>query len=456
MKISAVLQNTFKRNFATNRNADLTSFGGENNRSQTSSMTDKNANEALKNNGMSHVSFLGRTVTYYDLPEYVDSYGTSGNVKIQTEGEYQVQGSRYWSCGGRGDRNLYFDATREAIKKHPYLQKNNYIEQTNNPYRTKRIYFADPEESVNAQTKKDHDFIIYDNRPSYPNLNGVRENYYNTERNAQNYGETFKDIAEYYYRLEMADKREYDKLIEERKRFQPEYDQSRSYKETIDARIENTPWNSQRANKDKEKADYYFSMNHERMAKLNRDIGYYNDRIEFSKKQQGLAVEAFRIFDEVGLMFMERDNARNQIQRYEENSRYYERKIPEWQQELAEETRKKEALEAEKKDFEEQVQTIEKYKAIRSRNNSQPTTEIDEDLKVLGSKLYRNKWDLKAATERVAKTAKEITDAKNYIAESKERTPELQKQFEAKSEEIKPYYAKMEEFYRNNIEDWQC
>ena len=456
MKISAVLQNTFKRNFATNRNVDLTSFGGENNRTQASSMTSKNANEAIKNNGMSHVAFTGRTVTYYDIPDNTGYYSTSGSVKVVTEGEHSVEGYGYWSYGGRNSDSSFNQAARYALEKHPYLQKNHSIEATNNNYRTRRLYFADPEEVVNAQTKKDHDFIVYDIRPNYPNIREVRENYFNTEQNARNYGERFKDITEYYYRLEMADKRELDKLTQERRDFQPAYDQSVSYKRTIDEKIENMPWAAKDAQKDKEKADYFFSENHSRMEKLNQDIGYYNDRIEFSKKQQNLAIEAFKIFDEVGLMFMERDNARNQIARYKENSAHYEKQIPEWQIELAKETKAKERFEAEKRDLDEQVQTIEKYKIIRSRNNSQPTTEMDADLKILEDKLYRNKWDLRFATEHVEKYTKLITDAKNYIAEGKERTPELQKIFEEKSEEIKPYYKKMEQFYNDNIEEWQC
>ena len=454
MKIAAVLQNTFKRNFATNRNMDLTSFGGENNRSQTSSMTDKNANEAIKNNGMSHVSFMGRTVTYRDIPSPNSYYSTSGTVEIVTEGEHQISGTGSWYYCITD--SSYKQAARYAIDKHPYLQKNSSIEATENNYKTNRIYFADPEEVVNTQTKKDHDFIVYDNRPNYPNLNGVRENYFNTNRNAQNYGETFKNIAEYYYRLEMADRKEYDKLVQERKDFQPEYDQSRAYKMTIDERIENVPWESKNVKQNKEKADYFYSINHERMEKLNQDIGYYNDRIEFSKKQQGLAIEAYRLFDEVGLMFMERDNARNQIQRYKDTSRYYEEEIPNWQEELDAKTKEKETYEAEKRELEEQVQTIEKYKEIRSRNNSRSTTEMDEDLKMLNDKLYTNKWDLEHATNKVEEYTKKIKDAKDYIAEGKARIPELQKLFEEKSEEIKPYYAKMEEFYKKNIEDWQC
>lgn len=456
MKIAAVLHNTFKRNFATSRSVDLTSFGGENNRSQTSSITDKNANETIKNNSTSYITFLGRTVTYYDIPDNSSYYSTSGSVKVVTEGEHRIEATAYWSYGGRNTDSTFNSAARYAIMNHPYLQKNSSIEETNNNYRTKRIYFADPEEGVNAQTKKDHDFIVYDNRPNYPNLNGVRENYYNTDRNAQNYGETFKDIAEYYYRLEMADKKEYDKLVQERKDFQPEYDRSRAYKMTIDERIENMPWESKDVKQNKEKADYFYSINHERMEKLNQDIGYYNDRIEFSKKQQGLAIEAFRLFDEVGLMFMERDNARNQIQRYKDTSRYYEEEIPNWQEELDAKTKEKETYEAEKRELEEQVQTIEKYKEIRSRNNSRSTTEMDEDLKMLNDKLYTNKWNLKHATNKVEEYTKKIKDAKDYIAEGKARIPELQKLFEEKSEEIKPYYAKMEEFYKKNIEDWQC
>ena len=259
MKISAVLQNTFKCNFATSRNVDLTSFGGENNRSQTTSMTDTKANEAIKNNGMSHVAFTGVTQNWWVRSHF--NGGTSGYSHYMNlqDGDKTEEKSAYYG--------LHKDSStlREMLYQHSLMHPNSSLEETSNRYETNRIYFADPEEVVNEQTKRDHDIIVYDNRPAYPTLSQVRENYFNIEADAQDHGAIFRNIGEYYYRLEMADKREYDKLVEERKRFQPEYDQSRSYKETIDARIENTPWNSQRANKDKEKADYYFSINHEKM-----------------------------------------------------------------------------------------------------------------------------------------------------------------------------------------------
>ncbi len=465
MKISAVLQNTFKRNFTTNRNVDLTSFGGENNRSQTSSMTDKNANEALKNNGMSHVSFTGITQNWY--LKSVPLGGTSGtNYYLTLE-----DGDKEHSKDIGNSRYVYSVADSQLIKQehdfwaiiseHSHRQSNSLMVRTSNPYITNRIYFADPEEAVSAQTKKDHDFVVYDTRPVYPTLASVREIYYNPNTDAFDLSKSFKNVGEYYYRLEMADKKEHDKLVTERKNFQSEYDQSRSYKETIDARIENTPWNSNRTNNDKEKADYYFSMNHAKMEDLNQKIGYYQDRINFAKEQQKKASEGYKLFQEVGLILYERDEARNTYQRYEELIPYYENKrIPELEEDIKEYTKKKEEAEAERDYYQKQVDAIKTYRELKKNSqyglSEQDRIRFDTDEHSINWRIPHAANEVEKQESYIASTKRAIKEALEYIEKGKEEMPALKEKFLAKAEEAKTYYAKMEEFYRNNIEEWQC
>ena len=45
--------------------------------------------------------------------------------------------------------------------------------------------------------------------------------------------------------------------------------------------------------------------------------------------------------------------------------------------------------------------------------------------------------------------------SQNSIKKAQERIPALESAIKSKSDEIKSYYPKMEEFYKNNVEDWQ-
>ena len=45
--------------------------------------------------------------------------------------------------------------------------------------------------------------------------------------------------------------------------------------------------------------------------------------------------------------------------------------------------------------------------------------------------------------------------SKNSIKKAQERIPVLEAEIKNKSDEIKSYYPKMEEFYKNNVEEWQ-
>ena len=177
MKISKISPQTVKRTRTNSqqKEQDLTSFGA--NENQTTVET-KNASDAIKSNFLSGISFKGQTKNIIHK-----QIGTAGVVAIGREPSY-------------GDDERY--ATLEQkIGESQWSYANSSIEKTNNPYTTNRVYFADPEEYVSDQTKRDHDFIVYDNQPKYPRLSAVKENYMNENRNANNFGQDFKTLAEY-------------------------------------------------------------------------------------------------------------------------------------------------------------------------------------------------------------------------------------------------------------------
>ncbi len=450
MKISKISPQTVKRTRAgfPQREQDLTSFGTNEENKQPQAPESKNASDAIKSNFLSGISFKGQTQNIIRK-----TLGTAGVVAIGREPGYSDTRS-----------------VEEQIGSTPMSYANSSIEKTNNDYTTNRVYFADPEEVVNTQTKRDHDYIVYDNRPKYPRLENVRENYFNEERNANNYGQDFKTIAEYYYRRELADKRELQKLLDEKAGFQHEYDISAQYKNELDNKVNEYPWEPQDLKRDKEKADYFYSKNSERYEQLNQKIGYYSDRINDSKTQQKKAIEAFKIFDEVGLMFMDRDNARNQIQFKRWVMKDSEAAIIK-NNKILKDFRKQ------KTDLEKQIKVAQEWKDLNEEKANAPEGDYSRyDYYTAHQKRQEEiaeRDEAKAECERVNKKLLILNDRLNKvklnIAQGEKSNnehqqlidryrkvlPELEASFKCKSEEIKKFYPKMEEFYRNNIEEWQ-
>ena len=99
------------------------------------------------------------------------------------------------------------------LKNDSHWHKNSTIETTIGAHHTNTthaVYYADPMENVSDSIKKKVDYVVYDNEPSYPDVNkDISENYFGTRR--KNYREDFEEIRDYYYRREMgghADKAE--------------------------------------------------------------------------------------------------------------------------------------------------------------------------------------------------------------------------------------------------------
>ena len=84
--------------------------------------------------------------------------------------------------------------------------KNSSIEETYGSFHSNyrgKVYFADPMEPITDSIREAADMIVYDNEPSYPDVNKeVSRNYFGTER--KNYRKDFEEIRDYYYRREMG------------------------------------------------------------------------------------------------------------------------------------------------------------------------------------------------------------------------------------------------------------
>lgn len=88
----------------------------------------------------------------------------------------------------------------------PEWHKNSSVETTLGAYHDEpknKVYFASPMEPIGDNIKENVDKVIYDNEPSYPDVNKeVSRNYFGNER--KDYKKDFEEVREYYYRREMG------------------------------------------------------------------------------------------------------------------------------------------------------------------------------------------------------------------------------------------------------------
>lgn len=449
---------------------DLISFGVEQDSNTPDTLISKDAAIALKNKYMTKVSFKGVTENI-ENKGYV---GTTGNIRLELTSNHGRLPHKNKQIDFDSPDKYYHEAGRLLIQKHDLWHPNSSIENTSSQnYRegNNRVYFADPEEIVNEQTKRDHDFIVYDNRPKYPWLNDVKENYFNDEQNAKDYGLWFKTIAEYYNRLEKADKRELQKLESEKDLIQKDFMISQEYKDYIETKKNKYPWEVEDINEDKIKSDYFYDENKNKLDNINQKIGYYKDRLNFSIREQDKAIEAYKIFNEVGLMFMERDKLRSIVKESEWRIPLMQSSIENYTQTINKRTEEKNELEEQLKITKEwqnfnskKLNKLQKNSDNdsnnsyyeKSREDKEKIKEAEEEIRKCAEKIRSLEFDIDLINEKLSKAQKSLKYEQNQLDNYTKTLPQIQELKNKKSEEIKTYYHKMEEFYKNNIDTWQC
>lgn len=98
-----------------------------------------------------------------------------------------------------------YNYNESTLKQNPLWNTNSSSEETLGSYhanKTNLAYFASPMEPISDSIKEKADFIVYDNEPTYPDINEVRENYLGTLR--KNFKNFFEDVRLYFYRREMG------------------------------------------------------------------------------------------------------------------------------------------------------------------------------------------------------------------------------------------------------------
>ena len=374
MKIHAISNNYAANKSSQNTRSSqvLTSFGESETTAQNPVMP-KVTVDAIKSKFLSNVSFQGHKEEFSNPwgVSYVNR-GSSGAVHTRLSDPIMDLNTESL-CGSYTQDEI----NQKLIKKSSSYYPNSSIENTakyRTGYETKRVYFADPEEVVPDQTKKDFDYIVYDNRPVYPKLEDVKKNYFGYDYipsyywdcndSAINYGEYFETIADYYQRLQITDKKELKKLKTERAEFENEYQTSIVKRDEIE--------NSNYAQWQKDQARYFYGINKNKYDNLTNKIAYYKNRIKTSKIQEQKALQAFEIFDEVGLMFMDRDSKRKQVADAKATINYDTQKIKEYDDQL-------QAYHSQQEEIDEQIEIAKEWKALNDKKANSPAQSYDNE-----------------------------------------------------------------------------
>lgn len=127
----------------------------------------------------------------------VNNVGFKGQTKYlscDSEGKYKKIAECLYGSSSFGDTR----GLKEFIQKrtYPYASVEETIGNLHNN-RTYQIYIADPKEVVDKAIKVSHDYVIYDNEPSFPD---VKEKYFTPQ-----YGDLDKEfqyVLEYFKRVE--------------------------------------------------------------------------------------------------------------------------------------------------------------------------------------------------------------------------------------------------------------
>ena len=465
MKIQAITNNYLKKTRKNTQTPESSTRFRGNETVVQKPIHNKKAAEAIKSNFLANVSFKGHKEEFSEIPRYSSGYclnvrnyisGTSGAVHTRLTDKnkdlttYDIQ-VEYVHNNDPQD-----NANQSLIKNSSSYYPNSSIENTSryrNGHKTNRVYFADPEEFVFDKTKEYHDYIVYDNRPVYPKLDDVKRNYFGYDYipdnylptdNAINYGQYFKTIADYYQRLQVADKKELRKLNNEKEPIKNEYQISLNKK----IEIENS---DKYTDLQKEEANYFYHLNQSKYNNLKNKIDYYKDRINSSITQEQKALQAFRIFDEVGLMFMDRDDKRKQLTEAHRTIDYDTNKINEYNQQL-------DVLYTKQKNL---IKHFKMAKAWKDLGDNDPkirhkfTANDPEYYKKIEQEIAMWRDKLQKINIQISQLESWKEVSQNSIKKAQERIPALESAIKSKSDEIKSYYPKMEEFYKNNVEDWQ-
>ena len=143
MKILAILNNLNSNK--TNRKADMTSFGGKNNKFNP--------------------SFDGKSISYHS--ENTRYYGSDGVMNVVIDDYHHVK-----SYDRRFDArsSVYYylglhSGAADAIQRHPDLPKNHKIEScysyNDANQKPARLYIADPGEKITNSIREDHAIVVH-------------------------------------------------------------------------------------------------------------------------------------------------------------------------------------------------------------------------------------------------------------------------------------------------------
>lgn len=291
----------------------------------------------------------------------------------------------------------------EAITRNMY--PNSELQQTLGGYhdwRTDHVYFADPEEIVGDDIKKKVDFVVYDKEPKYPHPDEISTSFFGNDNNY--YGKNFETIRDYYYRLEMADRRTLN-----------EYEMNKHGDLTLE--------------------------------QVQEKIAYYKDRIAKSQYQQWQAQECLNKYNASS-------DLRSEKSGLESNIKYLKSELEKAPQALEYCTKQYERLSKEKEIADRTKflyeKNIENYKQILLNNaelkqidNNRRYYNEENDKKTIKAKIAIFEKAEKDIQEKLKDIEKNLAYYKNAVEEYPQKIKEWPKQIKAKEIQLADVKARL-------------
>ena len=267
---------------------------------------------------------------------------------------------------------------------------------------TNGVYYTDPLEKVSDELRSKVDYIIYDNKPKYPDLEKeIKESFLGSENNS--YEKQFEAVRDYYQRLEAA------------------------------------------ADKEMKKTD------------ANLPFDFYNDRIKFARLKQQEAQEALNLCMSGSDLITKKKNIQFEI-KYKQALLYNEKRNLEETKALLKELPFQKRIRKEELDLmKSKVEFLKKAVAINQRLAQRYPRHIEESKKEneeLTVKIKKLEQDIISKQTTVWGFASAILKCKKDIIKSPKLFAELEKEINLKKatlenikKELMPKFNELKKFY---------
>lgn len=258
--------------------------------------TGLNQKNKLQKKNQSNPQFEGRELTY--KASYSGSTGIGPSCEIYENNNLVAS----YRVGMYESVNRAIESA--VFKAHPvgYKAKIENAEGSG----TNKIYFADPDETINGDMRKKYAYIVYDAMPEMPSLKELHHKFHSLNGNDTDYNQILKDVTEFHKRMLKADLKKRSEY--ELKKIEDEDTLKNSLKarDNYYFQYEKRPYDQRLVN-DLNNASFFVSVNEKNLQEDNDKYDYYTWKNEGTRKKIEFTKTLEEILDKAGGILIERD-----------------------------------------------------------------------------------------------------------------------------------------------------